>query len=117
MVESLYFQTFNNLPANQMLVDDFIDIVRIDIGVPGALRINHHDRAFFASVETTGLVDADFSRTAQIHFLDTLLGVLLRNLRAFVKAARASGISLIGAKENVLFVIWFIAHVGNVPAY
>jgi len=33
-----------------MLVDDFFDVVLVDVGVPDLFGIDHHHRAFLAAV-------------------------------------------------------------------
>src|SRR3982074_524376 len=35
------FEALDDLSADDMRIDDFVDVVVVDIGVPGALRINH----------------------------------------------------------------------------
>ncbi|MNN55901.1 hypothetical protein D3C81_1708040 [compost metagenome] len=93
------FQTFNDLAADQMDVDDFIEVFIVDIGVPGALRIDHDDRAFFAAAEATGLIDADCATAAQAQFLDACLQVFLRGVRTTFGTALAAIIALIHANE------------------
>jgi len=46
-----------------MRINDFIDILYIDIGVPRTLWINDQYRSFIAAIEATGRVDADIAVT------------------------------------------------------
>jgi len=88
-----------------MLIDDLIDILRIDIGVPGTLRVNHQNRSLFTAIQATGLVDANVAGTIQAHLLDALFGMFLRDFRAPVGATRTTIVALVDANENVVLII------------
>jgi hypothetical protein len=105
------FQSIDDLAADDMGVDDFIDVFIIDKGVPGSLRINHHYRAFFAAFQTTRLVDANLAVTGQTELFDTFFGMFLRRLRAFVGAAGTfAGLTLVQAKKHVVLVERSVGH-------
>src|SRR5512141_2620563 len=72
------FQAFDHLAADQVGLDDFIDVAVVDEGVPGSLRIDHQHRAFLAAVEAAGLVDADLALAVQVQLLDALFRMFLR---------------------------------------
>ena len=59
-----------------MLVDDFLDVVLVHVGVPGLLGIAHHHRVLLAAVEAASLVDANLAGTAVFQFLEPALGVI-----------------------------------------
>jgi hypothetical protein len=103
-------QPVNDFSADQVAVDDFIDVMVVDVGVPRAFRIDHHDRAFFAAVEAAGLVDADLALAAQVQVLDAAFRMFLGVLCAFVKAARTSFFALIQAKKYVVFIVRLVSH-------
>jgi hypothetical protein len=48
-------QAFDDFAADQVLVDDFIDIVLVDEGIPGLLRIDDHHRTVVAAPEQPAL--------------------------------------------------------------
>ena len=94
-----------------MLIDDLIDIVRIDIGVPGTFGVNDKHRPFFAAVEAAGFIDTDSALACEAEFLDAALRMFLRCSRARVITAWAAFVALVQAKEHVLFVLGLVAHV------
>src|SRR3989338_8196081 len=99
------FQAFNDAPVLQMLFDDLIEIPFILEGVPDAFRINHDDRAFVAAIHASGGVDADVVLAAgNTKFLDLVLDVVARHLRAVIAATIFAVLALISAEKN-MFVI------------
>lgn len=51
-----------------MLVDDFFYVVRLNMGIPDSVRINHYQRAVSALVEASGLVNADFLFQSEVAY-------------------------------------------------
>jgi hypothetical protein len=49
-----------------MAVDDLVDVVLIDIGVPDAFGIDDDARTFLASIKTSRLVDSNLAFAVQI---------------------------------------------------
>lgn len=88
-------------PLYQVAVDDFIEILSIDIGVPDGLRVNHGHRAQLAAVQTARVIDPDLTRSRDTEFLATLLHVIARLLRATLVTALAAVFTLIGTKEHM----------------
>lgn len=88
-----------------MLFDDLIEVVFINIGIPGALGIDHDDRAFVAAIHASGRVDADFILgIGKAELLDLVLYVIARLLRTVIVAASAAVLALIGTEKNMLIV-------------
>ena len=52
-------QALDDTPVLEMGFDNFIDIVRVNEGVPGRLRVDHRDRPGGAAVQAPSLVDPD----------------------------------------------------------
>lgn len=102
---ALDLEAIDDLAADQIGFDDFIDIAEIDVGVPRATWINDHDGTFIAAVETACFVDADFAFAIQVERLDAFLGVLLRVFCAVIGTTRAAIVPFVHAKEHVFFVI------------
>jgi hypothetical protein len=82
------FQPFYRLAVNQVGIDDFIHVSLVDVGVPDAIRVHHADRAFFASIQATRLVDAYFSCPRKTQPFDSSLGVFPDLGRSATIAAR-----------------------------
>ena len=62
-----------------MRVDDLVDVVEVDVGVPDRFRINDDAPALVAAIQAAGLVDAHFAGAAQAERLDAFLRVLLHS--------------------------------------
>ena len=99
------FQAFHDVAFDQMFIDDFIDIIFIDIGVPRFFRVNDDHRAFVTTIQATGIVDADFSLAAQLQRFNALFGIIAQFLRAEIVAAFGIALALIGAEKNMVLII------------
>src|SRR5262249_52012243 len=80
-------EPFDNLTVHDMPIDDLVDVVPVDIGVPDRVRVNDDDRAFLAAVETTGLVDAHLAFAGQSERLHALFCILLHFERTRIRTA------------------------------
>jgi len=88
-----------------MLLDDLVEIAFVHVGVPGALGIDHDDRAFVAAIHATGGVDADVVLLfGNPELLDLVFYVVARLLRAVVVAASAAVFALVGTEKYMLVV-------------
>jgi hypothetical protein len=101
----LNFQTFNDIAFDQMLIDDFINVVFIDIGIPGFIRVNHDNRPFIAAIQATCIVDADFLLATQFQGFNTLFGIIAQFLSAEIVTAFGTAFALIGAKKDMILII------------
>ncbi len=88
-----------------MAVDDFIDIVLIDVAVPHGLRVYDHDGPLIAAIEAAGAIDADFSWAIFLQALDFFFRVGLQLGSATLGAAGRAVLALIDAEKNMLGVI------------
>ena len=79
--------------------------MRIHIGVPGGLGVDHSHRASGATVQAARLVDPDLAGATQPRRLDLRLAAVEPLLRAMVGAAFFSGLALVEAEKNVPLVI------------
>src|SRR5690625_2737932 len=97
----------DRLAIDQMGIDDFVDIAFIEVAIPNAFGVEHHDGPFFAAVEAARLVDPHLARTRQAQLFHTLLGVGLHLFGTASRAARAFSAfgTLVEAEENVTLVI------------
>ena len=80
-------QALDDLALLQVRIDDLVDVVLVDIGVPGGVGIDHRDRAAGAAVQAAGLVDADPARPGEALGLDARLAVVEARLGVVVGAA------------------------------
>ena len=88
-----------------MTVDDFVDVVRIDIRVPDAIGVDDDAWSLLTAVEAAGFVDANFSLAVQVELLDARFGVFLHFRSVMVRATRRAIFALIQAEENVTLVV------------
>jgi len=93
----------------QVLLDDFIDILAVDIAVPGGFGVNHQHRAQGAAIETTGGIDAHATFPGQATRLDLRLGVLPDPDRPRLRAALLTALALVGTEKYGIFIILHIA--------
>jgi hypothetical protein len=101
----LNFQPLHYAPIFQMLFDDLVEIAFIHVGVPGAFGINHDDRTVVAAIHASGGVDTDVVLlVGNPEFLDLVLHVIARFLRAVIVAASAAVFALVGAEKNMFVV-------------
>ena len=98
-------QTDNGLAILQVAFNDFVNIFAINVGIPNALWINDQHRAFRATVKATRRIDARLAIFVQTKFFGTLFGVIAQSLRIEVRATSRTGLTLIGAKKDVVLII------------
>ena len=79
-------QPFHDATVNQMLVNDFVQISMIHIGIPDCIRIDDDDRPFGAAIQATGIIDAHLVGYGGTQRLDALLDIITRLLRAALLA-------------------------------
>ena len=85
--------------------DDFVNIGQVQVGIPNRLWIHHQHRAGSTTVQTAGLVDADFARASQAGLTDLQLAMIKCRLRIELCTAGFATLAFIGAKENMARVI------------
>lgn len=93
------------MSAEQVLIDDFIDILLINIAVPDRFRIHDHDRPLLAAIQTAGLVDANFAGAGHAERLDALLAVVPDPAGAMILATSLATVALVTAEENMTLVV------------
>jgi len=54
-------QTLDDAAAHEVLVDNFVDIFPVHVGVPHGLGIDDHHRTLLAAIKAARLVDADLA--------------------------------------------------------
>jgi hypothetical protein len=98
-------QALYDVTIDEVLVNDFVNIVLIDIGIPNAFRVYDEGRSFIAAIETAGLIDPDASLPGNLELLDARFCIVAYCLRAMVVAARAAIVALIATEKNMMFKI------------
>jgi len=59
-------QTLDGFAADDVRVDDFVDVGFGDVAIPDSIGINNQVRAVLALIEAAGLVGADFALEAAL---------------------------------------------------
>ncbi len=77
-------QALDHLAVFQVRLDDFLDVGRVHVAVPDALRVHHRHRTGVAPVQAAGAVHAHTAGAGQAGALDQLL--------AMVKSVRIAGL-------------------------
>jgi hypothetical protein len=103
-IESLELKALDYMPLDEVLVDNFIHVLAIDVGVPDRLGIHHHDRSFLAAIQTAGGIDAHPALPRDTERFAALLGVITHRLRIEALAAGAAILPEVGTEEDVMTV-------------
>src|SRR5439155_2460416 len=101
-------QPFDDPTVHDVRVDDFVDVVAVDVGVPDLFRIDDDDGPLLTTIEAARLVDAHHPLAVEAELLDPLLGIRLHFGRAARGAACLGRVALVAAEKDMVFVI---AHV------
>src|SRR3569832_645438 len=98
-------QAFDDAAVLQVRLDDLVDVLLVDIGVPDGLGFVVAHRATRAAIHAAGLIDANLSGTGQARFLYFLFAVFERLPRTVRTACVFAGLAFIEAEEDVMFVV------------
>ena len=99
------FQSLNDSSVNQMLVDNFVNIVSVNIAVPDGFGIDHQYRPEFTAIKAAGCVDPDACAELITELLDPVFGIRADTLGAVIIAASFAVLALIGAEKNVMIKV------------
>ncbi len=88
-----------------MLLQDLVDVLAVDVGVPYAIWINDKDRPFLATVHAAGGIDAYAIPTRKPQRLDPLLGIIPQGARVLLLTTPPAVGTLIRAKKDVLSIV------------
>ena len=102
---ALQHQPLNPLPFNQMLLDNFIEILLIHIGIPGFFRVNDYNGAFVAAAEAAGAVDSYLAFAVDTQFFTAVFYIFAHLPGIKSLAAGGAVFAVVGAKEYVSGVI------------
>jgi len=88
-----------------MLIDDFVDVFLIHIGVPDLFRINDHHGPLLAAIQATGLVDPDLSLAVLTGFLEPLFRIITELRRPTLRATPSTIFAKVLAEKNMVLEI------------
>ena len=89
----------------KVFVDNLIDIGRIDIAIPDALWVDHHDRAFVTSIKASRTINSNLAGPVFLQGLDSIFCVRLQVARTTVRATGGPIFTLVNAEKNVFLEI------------
>ena len=98
-------QALDHLTILKVRLNNFVNVMLINVAVPNRLRVHHQHRTRSTTVQTTGLVNAYLPGTAQAGVFDARLAMIKRGLRPVMRAGVLAVTALIEAKENMALVI------------
>jgi hypothetical protein len=105
MRSGLDLQAFDDTPMDQVFLDDFLDIVGVNVLIPHRLWIDDENGAVVASIQTPRLVDANFPFPLELQFGNPVFRVSLRVACAKVITATFTIFPLVAAKKDMVFEI------------
>lgn len=88
-----------------MLIDNFVDVLLVDVGVPHALGVNRNYGALFTAIHAAGVIDTTFARAGKLELFDFFFRIIAHRLRVFIRATSAAIVALVDAKENMVLVV------------
>ena len=88
-----------------MLLQDLLQVLAVDVGIPGVLRIDHDHGSFSTTIETTGGVDAHPATPRQTQLLGATLEEIAHRRGPALVAALAAVLALVGAEEDMVTVV------------
>ncbi len=88
-----------------MLLQDLIDVLAVDVGVPYAFRVDDKDRSFLAAVHAPGRIDAHAALAGKPQCLDPLFGIIPQGARILLLATPPPVGALVRAKKDVLSIV------------
>jgi len=88
-----------------VLLDDFVDVGLVDVGIPDSLWVDDDHRTFIATVHASGLVDPHLAFSLEAEFADAVLGIGAKFARAAVVAACLAVLALVAAEKYMSFVV------------
>ena len=101
----LDLQAFDNPAMQQVLLDDFVDILPIHIGVPDTFRVNDDYRPLVTAVKTSCRVDPDAALARKPERLAALLGIVAHGLRIKALATRTAIRAFVDTEKNVISIV------------
>ena len=108
------FQAPNHPAVDQVFIDDFIDILPINIAIPDIVRINDQDRTLGTTVQAAGGIDPNLADARDTQLFAALLGMVAHGLRIETLTAGGTVFTQVGAEKNVVAVI---GHARTIPDY
>jgi hypothetical protein len=105
MAGMLDLQALDNPAMQQVLLDDFVDIFPVYIGVPDTFRIDDDYRPFVTAVKTSCRVDPDSSLVRKPERLAALLGIVAHGLRIKALATGTTIRALVDTEKKVISII------------
>ena len=90
---------FNDFSADEMFLDDAVEVLRPAVGIPGPLGVDHGDRPTVADPQAVGLGSLDASLFGEAKLLEPALE-MVPGLEGFIPPA-ALGLGLVAAEKDV----------------
>lgn len=98
-------QPFNDLTRHEVSLQDFLQVLAIDIAIPDRLRIDDDHRTLAATRQTTRAIDPDASFTGDTQFLGPPFEIMTQILGAILGATLAAVLATIGTHKDVITVV------------
>lgn len=98
-------QTLHNAPVQQVLIDNFIHIVGVVVGIPDGIGIHHGHRALATAVEAPAAIDPDLAWTQPSQRFQTPFGVRADGLGIVLGATLRTIFAPVHANKEVALVV------------
>jgi ubiquinone biosynthesis monooxygenase Coq7 len=88
-----------------VFIDDLVQILPIEVGIPDGFRIHDQHRTFFTAVQATGRIDADPARAGDTELLAALLDIIAHRPGIKTLAAGTAVRAQVSTKKDVVTII------------
>lgn len=98
-------QALDGSSTHDVLLQDLVDVLAVDVGVPYAFRVDDQDRSLLAAIHAPGRIDAHPAWAGKSQCLDPLFGIIPQGARILLLATPPPVGALVGAKKDVLSIV------------
>ena len=88
-----------------MLLNNFIQVLLVYVGIPNLFRVHHQHRTFFTPIKATCGIDPYPALTGQAALLNAGFYITPHLQRIMPLTARSTIIALIGAEKDMVTVV------------
>jgi hypothetical protein len=99
------FEPLDYPAMDEMLIDDFVHILCVHVGVPDSFRVDDEYRTFFAAIHAAGAVNPNLSLPVELERLHPVLGINTHIGRAMVVATGGARFALVDAEKYVMPIV------------
>ena len=98
-------QTLHDPPVLQVFIDDLVQVLPVQVGVPDIIRVHDQHRSLFTTIQAPRRIDSDTARTGDTKLLAALLDIIAHGRGIKTLAAGAAVGTQVRTEEDVVTII------------